>query len=58
MLRAPEVRRSIGTAARMGGLRGLIVLAGVHLTTIPLSLLFVLAGRHLVRGIIAGAVKG
>jgi cellobiose transport system permease protein len=42
----------------MGGLRGLMVLAGVHLTTIPLSLLFVLAGRHLVRGIIAGAVKG
>lgn len=35
-----------------------IVLAGVLLSTIPLILLFVFAGRQLVSGIMAGAVKG
>jgi ABC-type sugar transport system, permease component len=35
-----------------------IVLAGVVLATIPLLLLFVFAGRQLVSGIMAGAVKG
>ncbi|WP_062212737.1 carbohydrate ABC transporter permease [Demequina oxidasica] len=35
-----------------------LVLAGVMLATIPLLLLFVFAGRQLVSGIMAGAVKG
>ncbi|NYF09125.1 cellobiose transport system permease protein [Leifsonia sp. AK011] len=35
-----------------------IVLAGVILATIPLLLLFVFAGKQLVSGIMAGAVKG
>lgn len=35
-----------------------IVLAGVLLSTIPLLILFVFAGRQLVSGIMAGAVKG
>lgn len=35
-----------------------IVLAGVLLATIPLILLFAVAGRQLVSGIMAGAVKG
>lgn len=35
-----------------------IVLAGVLLSTIPLLLLFIGAGRQLVSGIMAGAVKG
>jgi len=35
-----------------------VVLAGVLLSTIPLLLLFVFAGRQLVSGIMAGAVKG
>ena len=35
-----------------------IVLAGVLLATIPLMLLFVVAGKQLVSGIMAGAVKG
>ena len=35
-----------------------IVLAGVLLSTIPLLVLFVFAGRQLVSGIMAGAVKG
>lgn len=35
-----------------------IVLAGVLLATIPLLLLFAVAGRQLVSGIMAGAVKG
>ncbi|MEV7826801.1 carbohydrate ABC transporter permease [Microbacterium enclense] len=35
-----------------------IVLAGVLLSTIPLLLLFVFAGRQLVSGIMQGAVKG
>lgn len=35
-----------------------IVLAGVLLSTIPLLLLFVFAGKQLVSGIMAGAVKG
>ena len=35
-----------------------IVLAGAVLATIPLLILFVLAGRQLVSGIMAGAVKG
>ena len=35
-----------------------IVLAGVVLATIPLLLLFVFAGKQLVSGIMAGAVKG
>jgi cellobiose transport system permease protein len=35
-----------------------IVLAGVLLATIPLILLFAFAGRQLVSGIMAGAVKG
>lgn len=35
-----------------------IVLAGVLLATIPLLLLFAVAGRQLVTGIMAGAVKG
>lgn len=35
-----------------------LVLAGVSLATIPLLLLFIAAGRQLVTGIMAGAVKG
>jgi len=35
-----------------------IVLAGVLLATIPLLLLFIFAGKQLVSGIMAGAVKG
>ncbi len=35
-----------------------IVLAGVVLATIPLLLLFIFAGKQLVTGIMAGAVKG
>ncbi|MBW3079141.1 carbohydrate ABC transporter permease [Bifidobacterium simiiventris] len=35
-----------------------IVMAGVILTTFPLLLLFAIAGRQLVSGIMAGAVKG
>lgn len=35
-----------------------IIMAGVILTTFPLVLLFVFAGRQLVSGIMAGAVKG
>jgi cellobiose transport system permease protein len=35
-----------------------VVLAGVVLATIPLLLLFIFAGRQLVSGIMAGAVKG
>lgn len=35
-----------------------IVMAGVVLTTFPLLLLFFIAGRQLVSGIMAGAVKG
>ncbi len=35
-----------------------IVLAGAVLATIPLLVLFVLAGRQLISGIMAGAVKG
>jgi cellobiose transport system permease protein len=34
------------------------VLAGVTLASLPLLMLFVLAGRHLVSGIMQGAVKG
>lgn len=35
-----------------------IILAGVVLTTFPLILLFIFAGKQLVSGIMAGAVKG
>ena len=35
-----------------------IVLAGVLLSTIPLLILFAFAGKQLVSGIMAGAVKG
>jgi len=35
-----------------------IVMAGVILSTVPLLILFVVAGRHLVSGIMQGAVKG
>jgi cellobiose transport system permease protein len=35
-----------------------VVLAGVLLATIPLLILFVFAGKQLVSGIMAGAVKG
>ena len=35
-----------------------LVLTGVALATLPLLMLFVLAGRHLVSGIMQGAVKG
>ncbi|WP_194397092.1 carbohydrate ABC transporter permease [Microbacterium atlanticum] len=35
-----------------------VVLAGVLLATVPLLLLFVVAGKQLVSGIMAGAVKG
>ena len=35
-----------------------IVLAGAVLATLPLLVLFVVAGRQLVSGIMAGAVKG
>ena len=35
-----------------------LVLAGVTLASLPLLILFVLAGRHLVSGIMQGAVKG
>ncbi len=35
-----------------------LIMAGVVLSTIPLLLLFIVAGRQLVAGIMAGAVKG
>jgi len=35
-----------------------LVLAGAGLSTIPLLVLFVVAGRNLVAGIMQGAVKG
>ncbi len=35
-----------------------VVMAGVILSTIPLLILFVVAGRHLVSGIMQGAIKG
>lgn len=35
-----------------------IIMGGVVLTTMPLLLLFVVAGKQLVSGIMAGAVKG
>lgn len=35
-----------------------VVMAGVILSTIPLLILFVVAGRHFVSGIMQGAVKG
>ena len=35
-----------------------VVLNGAVLATLPLLLLFVVAGKHLVSGIMAGAVKG
>ncbi|MCL3860401.1 carbohydrate ABC transporter permease, partial [Actinotalea sp. K2] len=35
-----------------------LIMAGVVAATIPLILLFALAGRHLVAGIMQGAVKG
>ena len=35
-----------------------VVMAGVILSTIPLLILFVFAGRHLVSGIMQGAIKG
>ncbi len=35
-----------------------VVMAGVILSTIPLLILFIVAGRHLVSGIMQGAVKG
>jgi cellobiose transport system permease protein len=35
-----------------------LIMAGVTLATIPLILLFFVAGKHLVSGIMAGAVKG
>lgn len=35
-----------------------VVLSGVLLSTIPLLILFIFAGRHLVSGIMQGAVKG
>jgi cellobiose transport system permease protein len=35
-----------------------LIMAGVVLATIPLLVLFVVAGRHLVSGIMQGAVKG
>jgi len=35
-----------------------VVLAGVVLSTIPLFIVFAIAGRHLVAGIMQGAVKG
>jgi cellobiose transport system permease protein len=35
-----------------------LIMAGVTLATIPLIVLFFVAGKHLVSGIMAGAVKG
>jgi cellobiose transport system permease protein len=35
-----------------------LIMAGVVLATVPLLLLFVVAGRQLVSGIMQGAVKG
>jgi cellobiose transport system permease protein len=35
-----------------------LVLAGVVLAALPLLIVFFLAGRHLVSGIMQGAVKG
>ena len=35
-----------------------LIMAGVVVATIPLLLVFVVAGRHLVAGIMQGAVKG
>ncbi len=35
-----------------------LIMAGVVLATLPLLALFALAGRHLVSGIMQGAVKG
>lgn len=35
-----------------------LIMAGVVITTLPLMVLFALAGRHLVTGVMQGAVKG
>jgi ABC transporter, permease protein len=35
-----------------------LIMAGVVITTVPLMILFVLAGRHLVTGVMQGAIKG
>lgn len=35
-----------------------LIMAGVVLSTVPLIVVFIVAGRHLVSGIMAGAVKG
>lgn len=35
-----------------------LIMTGVVLATVPLVILFVFAGRQLVSGIMAGAVKG
>ena len=35
-----------------------VVLAGVILSTVPLLILFIVAGKQLVNGIMQGAVKG
>ena len=35
-----------------------LIMAGVTLSVIPLVIVFILAGRQLVAGIMAGAVKG
>ena len=35
-----------------------LIMAGVTLSVVPLVILFVFAGRQLVAGIMAGAVKG
>ena len=65
----PELRHAhrVALAALLGALSLLqsnyfvdysVVMAGVILSTIPLLILFVVAGRQLVSGIMQGAIKG
>ena len=35
-----------------------LIMAGVVITTVPLMILFALTGRHLVTGVMQGAIKG
>jgi cellobiose transport system permease protein len=58
--RNPSVQTALAALSAAGGQTPdhSLVLAGAVLSTIPLLILFILAGRQLVAGIMQGAVKG
>jgi cellobiose transport system permease protein len=58
--RNPSVQTALATLSASGGQTpdNAMVLAGAVLSVIPLLILFILAGRQLVAGIMQGAVKG